>query len=120
MPDILGIYLQGLERHGVAYTDGEGRLFVSLPEHLPFEVRDDSGVHVCKGGETLLELAIGYYRDSYANPIDMVDVIAEFQENRIVDRSVPLEAGRIVLIPSTTYNEEIAFGEDLSEYPQHV
>jgi len=115
-----GINLHGLERHGEPYADEEDRVFVSLPERLPSMERDDSGIHVVQSedGETLMDIAILYYKGLFRNPVDMWEVIAQFQEHTIVDPSVPLSRGTVLLIPSTEYISDVAFGDSLSEFPQ--
>ena len=115
---MFGVYLYGLERHGEAYVNDDGEVHLSLPERLPFEERDDTEIHIVQGEETLLDIAAQHYRRTFRNPVDLWQVIAEFQEHTIIDPSVPLDKGMIVLIPSKYYCADIAFGESLSEYPQ--
>lgn len=115
---MIGVFLGGLERHGEPYSYEDGKTYVSLPERLPDEERDDSTTHIATGNENLLDIAVLYYGGAYRNPVDLWQVIAQFQEETIIDPSVPVEKGTVVLIPSVDYCTEIAFGEMLSDYPQ--
>jgi hypothetical protein len=116
--DTSSIYLSGLERHGVPYSDELGRVFVSLPERLPFEELDESIMHVCKGEERLFDLAIIYYGGMYRNAVDLWPIIAQAQEDPIIDPSIPLAVGEVIMIPSISYIEMTAFGTPLTEYPR--
>jgi hypothetical protein len=115
-----GVNLHGLERHGEAYADENDRVFISLPERVPPMERDDSGVHVVQsdGGETLMDVAILYYKELFQNPVDMAEIIAQFQEHTVVDMSVPLDQGTILLLPSVEFIADVALGDSLSEFPQ--
>lgn len=113
----LTVYLPWLARHGQAYQNAAGVIHLTLPERLPHVIRDDSVIHVCKGDERLQDIAVYYYRDTYENAVDMWEVIAQFQEDPIVDGSIPLPANRVLEIPSVEYIQEVALGEPLHEYP---
>ena len=115
---MIGVYLQGLERHGVPYMKDGGYVYLSLPERLPHQIRDDTSLHPCMGDETVLDLALSYFRGRYADPVKIAFAIAQFQETPILDMSVPLVKGRIIEIPSDDYLDEIAYGEALAETPQ--
>ena len=114
----LTIYLYGLEKHGTPYIADSIKVYVSLPERIPFEIRDDSITHVCTGKERVFDLAIRYYRGLYKNPIDHWRTIAQFQEDPIIDPSIPLRSGRIITIPSPAFNDDVAYGDSLTDYPQ--
>jgi hypothetical protein len=105
-----------LYRHAQAFKKSEdGLLYWGLPERLPHEDRDDTTVHTCHGGEFLWQLAQDYYGDVVGNAGDWADIIAQFQPNPIVDRSVPCRSGQEVLIPSLEYIEEVALGDSLMD-----
>jgi hypothetical protein len=111
--------LSWLNRHGDVYQNEDGELHLTLPERLPHQVRDDTFVHPCKeGGEYLLDIAVYYYKNQIANPVDCWEIIAQFQEDPIVDGSVPLPGGTALQIPSIEYIIEVALGEQLRQYPE--
>lgn len=117
--DSLGLYLSGLARHARAYRDdATGKIFLTLPERLPFINREDTRIHKCKGAERVLDLALLYYRNIYSDPVDYWPVIAQFQPEPIIDPFIPLAAGLIVLIPSPSYIQEIVNGDTLVDFPQ--
>jgi hypothetical protein len=116
--ETLGVYLEGLERHGTAYTKADGTIHLTLRERIPFIHREDTDLYVCKGGETLLDVAILAYKDYYEFPVDQWQVLQEFQEDPIQDPSVPLPQGLVLAVPSPDFLEEVPYGEDLTEYPQ--
>jgi hypothetical protein len=110
-------YLPWLQRHGEIYQNSADEVHISRPERLPHVQRDDTIVHICKEGERLQDIAVAYYKDAFAEPVDMWEVIAQFQEDPIVDGSVPPGADRVLLIPSAEYVKEVALGDPLHEYP---
>jgi len=111
-------HLEGLARHGYPYRRTEdGKTYLSLPERLPYEPDDAARIHVCKGAERLMDLAIMYFpRDP--NAIDRAIVIGQYQEDPIIDPFVPLLANRIVMIPSESYFQGTAYGESLTDDPE--
>jgi len=114
----LDLFLGGLLRHGTPYISSyDGRVHLSLPERLPFTQRDDTKTHICKGHENCYDLAVSYY-PRVADPAERAEIIAQFQEDPILDLTVPLPQGRLVLIPSESYIQFIAFGDSLTEYPE--
>lgn len=115
---LFAVYLKGLERHGTAYADAQGRVYLSLPERLRHEERSDTIYHVARSGEYLCDLAAAYYAKYYERPLELVPVLAQFQEYPIVDASLPLEEGQIVEIPSVVWIESEAYGDPLTETPQ--
>ena len=114
----LDIKLHGLLRHGSPYvSEYDGRVHLSLPERLPFVVRDDSRTHVAKGAENCFDLAKLYYNKD-SKSADKAEIIAQFQEDPILDLSTPIQYGRVVIIPSEKYIQFIAYGDSLTEYPE--
>uniref|UniRef100_A0A6H1Z9L9 Uncharacterized protein n=1 Tax=viral metagenome TaxID=1070528 RepID=A0A6H1Z9L9_9ZZZZ len=118
MPDVIGIYLQESEIHGVAYEADDGKLYVSLPERLPFDGGDDGIPHVCTGNENVLDICLAYFRGIYQDPVDKWWIVAQAQNDPVVDPLVPLRKGTILVIPSISYIEEVAGGDTLSDYPE--
>jgi hypothetical protein len=118
MSDSSGLYLERLARHANVYKNALGELHITVPERLPHLLSDGVQTHICKGEERLQNLANKYYKGLLEAPIDAVDVIAQFQEEPILDTSVPLEPNRVLLIPPASYVQEIAYGDSLTEYPE--
>jgi len=115
----LSLFLPWLARHGQAYQNADGEVHLTLPERLPYIDRDDTATHVCKAGERLFDIAIHYFKDSMGDyAVDCWEIIAQFQEDPIVDGSVTLPVGLVLLIPSDEYIQEVALGEPLHEYPR--
>lgn len=114
----LNLYLPWLARHGKAYQNELNEVHISLPERVPFVERDDSIIHICKEGEYLPQIALHYYRNRLADPLLAWEVIAQFQEDPIVDASLPLKAGTVLLIPSVEFVQQVALGDPLHEFPE--
>lgn len=115
----LSLYLAGLARHSYAYKDvATGKVYLALPERLPFQIRDDTDIYICKGGEYLANLAVSAYSNLFMFPIDLVSIIAQFQEEPIIDTSIPLSTRDIILFPSPEYIQEVAYGDSLTDYPK--
>jgi hypothetical protein len=114
----LTTYLPWLQRHGQIYQNDADELHITVPERVPHVLRDDTVVHICKADERLQDIAVYYYKNSIEAPVDCWEIIAQFQEDPIIDGSVPMEAGRVLLIPSLAYIQEVALGDPLYEYPQ--
>jgi hypothetical protein len=113
----LGILSTGLDRHSSYYDEG-GILYQTVAERLPSEMRTDTITHICKGGEYLIDLACRYYARYTKDPVDFYMIIAQFQEDPIIDPLAPLETGQIIHIPSMEFINEVAFGESLEEDPE--
>ena len=114
----LSIDLPWLARHGQGYQNALGEIHLTLPERLPHVERDDTVTHICKSGERLQDIAVYHYKETYSNAVDMWEIIAQFQEDPIVDGSLLMEAERVLLIPSPEYILEVALGDPLHEYPR--
>lgn len=111
----------GLSRHAYVYEGTNGELALSVPERLPhLEIINGEFplVHVCRGGEYLVDLAQMYYREVLSRPVDAWEIIAQFQEDPVTDGFVPLKRGQVVLIPPPAYFSMVVYGESLSEMPE--
>lgn len=111
------LQLAWLNRHGVPYRTDRGEVHLTTPERLPHQQRDDTSIHVCRGGERLIDVAMVHFKDYIDWAADCWEVIAQFQDPPIVDGSVPLPHGTVLQIPSLEYVQEVAFGDPLHEYP---
>ncbi len=79
--------------------DEEGR--TSLTWREPVRYRSDSRntYHRVVRGDTLWTLADTYYQGFYNNPADLWWLIADYQDPPIVDPTLRLEEGSLVVIP---------------------
>ena len=108
-------YLSWLGRHGELYCNHLGETHLTITERLPYVDYDDVITHICKKGECLLDVAVYYYKDRVDRPADCWEIIANYQDDPIIDGSVPLTAGRVILIPPQSYIQEVALGMALRE-----
>jgi hypothetical protein len=113
----LDAFLFGLARHGGSYKNAYGRVYLSIRERLPYIDRDDWITHVCKGSERCVDLAIRYFKRFFMYPVDAAPIIAECQEYPVLNISEMLTEGRVMLIPSPDYVNDIAYGTSLMETP---
>ena len=97
----LGLYLPRLLRHGTAYVNYKGETHLTLLERLPHVVLEDAALKVCGGGEYLHHIVIHHYSGVLSDPLDALDVVAQYQEEPIIDYSIPMIANRIFfMVPS--------------------
>lgn len=80
-------------------TDAQGRLYLSDRDPYRYQAFEDNRQHTVKDGETLGGLAARYFA-----PIDDAAllwwVIADFQPDPIIDPTLLLDTGRVLIIPS--------------------
>jgi hypothetical protein len=112
----LGLYLPRLLRHATAYVNEDGEMHLTLPERVPYVEYEDTETHICTG-EYLHSVVVNHYKNTLLEPLEAVEVVANYQPDPIVDWSVPLEPGRILLLPPAAYFHEVAYGESLTESP---
>ena len=110
------IYLNGLNRHGRVY-EKDGVLHLTVPERLPFLGDDSWYPHECSGNETVLHLAVQYYKDIFEDPVSLFPIIAQAQPYPILDPLQKLPKGKVVFIPPEDYIHEVAYGDSLSDTP---
>lgn len=87
--------------------------FNLLVERVPYRYREfsDNISHTVKEGDTLNQLAYKYYNGITPEPQSAASlwwIIADFQPNPIIDGTLRLQAGQVLIIPSKrTVIEEI-------------
>jgi hypothetical protein len=107
-----------LGRHGQVYRDlGTGKVYVTIPERIPNVEEPDNRIHVCRGGETILDVTVLFFKDVFPCPVDIWPVVAQFQEEPILDPFLPLDSGRVLTIPSPDFVRNVAYGDSLAEFP---
>ncbi len=82
-------------------TDREPFLYRPLPDNRP---------HPVQVGETLWTLAARYFK-SFSRPSGLFWIIADFQPDPILDPTLRLEPGTVLIIPSERTVEESIFSE---------
>src|SRR5438552_3903313 len=88
-------------------TDALDNLYLSEREPFGFRSRSDNIKHLARAGESLFTLAGRYYR-SIPRAAGLWWVIADFQPDPILDPTVELTEGSILVIPSVrTLLEEV-------------
>jgi hypothetical protein len=114
------IALAGLCRHGYAYKDSvSGKIYVSLPERIPHEERNDTRIYITTHGETLFDIAGSLYPKATDLRMRAV-VVGQFQVDPILDIGLPLAGNLKLEIPSEAFFQETVYGPTLSEYPKLV
>lgn len=98
--------------------DASDRLKLSLRARLEYDQEDDDIVHEVAPGDTLWTLASQYFNGMpYANTLWWA--IADYQPEPILDPTVRLEPGTLVVIPSPTLVQDALSGildEDEAEF----
>jgi len=88
------------------------------PERISFEDMDDTIIHIAYADEYLWDIAAKYYKHLRWTPLDLAEILAQFQPAPIVDYSTPLPAGLEVYIPSEEFIEDVVLGPSLTESPE--
>lgn len=111
------ISASGLYRHSTVVSLDDGSVVYRLPERLRYLPMDGTISHVCVNGELLWDIAVLYYGRWRSRALDLWEVLAQFQPSPILDASVPLKSGKVILVPPVEYIEEIAYGTSLATLP---
>lgn len=104
---------QRFSRHlfTLAITDVQGRRYLTEREPVRFRSLPDNIQHRVQEGETLWILAYRFYQP-LPRPSGLWWVIADFQPDPILDPTLALEVGRVLVIPSLRTVREVVFGEE--------
>ena len=94
-----------------ATTDASGA--TSLSDRVPFRFQKlaDNRHHVVKQGDSLWTLAARYFRP-LARPAGLWWIIADYQPAPIIDPTIRLSPGTIIVIPSVRTVVEDVFSAD--------
>lgn len=99
-------------RHGftVGVLDDAGARYLTEREPYRFRPFADNRSHRVVAGETLFDLA-GRYFAPLPRACGFWWAIADFQPDAVVDPTLALEEGRILVIPSTRVLTDVILGE---------
>ncbi len=90
--------------------DESGSLFLTEREPYGFRAQSDTREHLVAQGDTLFGLA-GRYFASLPRACGFWWVIADFQPDPIVDPTLELTVGRLLLIPSLRVLTDVILSE---------
>jgi hypothetical protein len=89
--------------------DARGRLLLSLRPRLEYDQEDEDIIHEVAPGDTLWTLAAQYFNGiPFAHTLWWA--IADYQPDPIIDPTVRLEPGSLVVIPSPTLVQDALSG----------
>lgn len=99
-------------RHGfcLGVLDAQGRRFLTEREPYRFRAFGDNRLHRVVGGETLFDLA-GRYFAPLPRACGYWWAIADFQPDPVVDPTLALQEGDVVVIPSTRVLTDVILAE---------
>jgi len=90
-------------------TDENGVAYLSEREPLKYEKQSDNRFHTVMEGDTWWGLAHRYF-SSFQNKSRLWWIIAEFQPTPVIDPTLKLVAGSVVVVPSERYVRQVVFG----------
>jgi hypothetical protein len=89
-------------------TDEKGNLYLTEREPFTFVDLPDNRPHMVVVGDTLEGLAERYFPSFGEQAAQLYWVIADFQPERIRDKTLRLAPGRVLIVPSeTTIRERV-------------
>jgi hypothetical protein len=94
-----------------AVLDDEERLYLTTREPYRYLAFQDNLQHVVRQGESLETIANRYYQGFTDNPSRLWWVLADFQPEPIIDPTLELEPGSIIVVPSVRTLVEEVFSE---------
>ena len=80
-------------------TDADGRRYLTEVDLIAFRAKSDNRYHTVKSGETPYNLA-GKYFYPLERAAGLWWIIAMFQTPPVIDPTVPLPVGTVLVIPS--------------------
>ncbi len=105
-------------RFTTAYQDEGGRLFLSEREPFGFRDRADNVQHVVRSGDTLDSVAATYFAP-LANAAQFWWVIGEYQPDPVLDPTVELAVGSVLVVPSLRVLQEEVLNETRRQAEDH-
>lgn len=86
-------------RYNREYFDGSNNRYFDEREPFRYKDEQDNRYHTVVEGDTYWGLAHRYFPE-FERPAGLWWVIAEFQPDMVVDPTIVLEAGKVLVIPS--------------------
>lgn len=111
----MAIYAQSRYRHCVATRNADGALELDEREPVRFRNESDNRVHQVADGDTWWGLAHQYF-PNFSRACGLWWVLCEFQPEPVVDPTLRLQAGAVVVIPSERFLREVVFGVEQRRY----
>lgn len=95
--------------------DADGNRY--LDEREPFRYRDssDNRYHLVKDGDTLWGLAHLYFQ-GFPRPCGLWWLLAEYQPSPVVDPTIRLQQGDVIIVPSLRMVRMSVFSSDRRRY----
>ena len=86
------------------FRDSNQKIFFELRNRIKFTNRDDNRLYTVKQGDNLLNIAFRLF-GSFTRPAGLWWIIMDF--NNIIDPTVELELGTLLVIPSENAAREV-------------
>lgn len=99
----------------IGYRNTNGVLYLDERERFGYRNETDNSYHTVKDGDTLWGVAHLYFQ-GMRRPGGLWWVIAEFQPTPIIDPTIRLQAGAILVIPSQRLIKNELFSEDRRKF----
>ncbi len=94
-----------------AVEDADGVRFLTEREPFRYRALGDNRHHIVKEGDSLFNLAGRYFR-GFTRPAGLWWTIADFQPAPIIDPTLTLTIGRVVVVPSERTVSELIFSPE--------
>ena len=89
--------------------DDDDTLILDLRAKLEFQESSDDILHIVQKGETLHTLAATYYQ-GFPNAATLWWAIADYQPEPIIDPTLELQEGQVIIIPAADAVQDGLFG----------
>jgi nucleoid-associated protein YgaU len=94
----MALYPESRYRYCRAYADAAGRAYLDEREPVRYRAATDNAFHTAQEGDTWWGLAQRYF-PGYARASGLWWVICEYQPQPVVDPTLAIPAGTVVVIP---------------------
>jgi nucleoid-associated protein YgaU len=97
------------------YTDTGGTQYLDEREPVRYRDAPDNIYHTVRDGDTLWGLAHRYFQ-GLPNACRRWWILAEYQPTPILDPTIALQPGTVVVVPSLRFVHTVVYGEDRRRY----